>query len=295
MVIDKIRFGKTIDANSNIENIKNIENISKNLETKARKIRRYVINMIYEAKSGHPGGSLSCVDILTVLYFYKMRHNPLDPKWIDRDRFILSKGHAAPTLYAILAETGYFPIKELSSLRKIGSNLQGHSDIKVSGVEVSAGSLGQGLSIASGIALAGKLDKRDFKVYVLLGDGECDEGQIWEAAMFAKHYRLDNLIAIIDRNYFQIDGPTEDIMSIEPIMSKWIAFGWHTVQIDGNDILQIMDVLDRKDEINEKPTMIIAHTVKGKGVSFMERNNEFHGKAPNKEEMNIALQELRDM
>lgn len=268
--------------------------IINNLEKISRKIRRYVISMVYEAGSGHPGGSLSCVDILTVLYFYKMRHDPLRPKWDDRDRFILSKGHAAPTLYAILAESGYFPVEELSSLRKIGSRLQGHSDYRVPGIEVSSGSLGQGLSIASGIAYDGKLNKKDFKVYILLGDGECDEGQVWEAAMFASHYKLDNLVALIDRNYFQIDGYTENVMSLEPLASKWGAFGWDVVEINGNEIKDIINVLDSTDKIIGKPIMIIAHTVKGKGISFMENNNEFHGKAPNKEEMKMALQELKN-
>ena len=250
--------------------------------------------MIYEAGSGHPGGSLSCVDILTVLYFYKMKHDPLRPLWTDRDRFILSKGHAAPSLYAVLAESGYFPTDELLSLRKIGSKLQGHSDYRVLGVEISAGSLGQGLSAACGIAYDGKLDKKDFKVYVLLGDGECNEGQVWEAAMFASHYKLDNLVAIIDRNYFQIDGLTESVMHTEPFTSKWEAFGWHVIETDGNKIEDIIGALDSADKIKETPTVIIAHTIKGKGVTFMERNNDFHGRAPNNEEMKIALQELRD-
>jgi transketolase len=264
----------------------------KTLEEKARKIRRHVINMIYNAGSGHPGGSLSCVDIMTILYFHIMEHNPLDPKWKDRDRFILSKGHAAPSLYATLAESGYFPIEELSSLRKIGSMLQGHSDSRIPGVEVSSGSLGQGLSVASGIAYAGKLDKKDFKVYALLGDGECDEGQIWEAAMFAHHYRLDNLVAIIDRNHFQIDGSTESIMSIEPFAKKWEAFGWYVIETNGNNIKKMTDALERIKNIKDKPVAIIAHTIKGKGISFMENNNAFHGKSPSKEEMEIALREL---
>jgi len=266
--------------------------VIKGLEEKARKIRRHIINMIFEAGSGHPGGSLSCVDILTVLYFYTMRHNPLEPKWADRDRFILSKGHAAPALYAILAEAGYFSVKELKSLRKIGSMLQGHPDIIVPGVEISSGSLGQGLSIASGIALAGKLDRKDYRVYTLLGDGECDEGQVWEAAILASHYKLDKLTAIVDRNGLQIDGPTEKIMCLEPIVGKWKAFGWHVIEIDGNKMAEIMTALDEAKRISGKPTVIIAHTFKGKGVSFMEWINAFHGKALSKEEMKIALEEL---
>lgn len=276
------------------EDIKNLwdNECVKRLEEKAKIIRRHVINMIYQAGSGHVGGSLSLVDILTVLYLHIIRHDPSNPKWNDRDRFILSKGHAAPTLYATLAESDYFAVEELSSLRKIGSRLQGHSDCRVPGIEVSSGSLGQGLSIASGIALAGKIDNKDFKVYVILGDGECNEGQIWEAAMFASHYKLNNLIVIIDRNNFQIDGPTEKIMSLEPFDDKWISFGWNVIKINGNNIPEIIIGLNHTKIEKEKPTVIIANTTKGKGISFMESNNDFHGKAPNKEEMKIALQEL---
>ena len=262
------------------------------LEDKARKIRRHVINMIYVAGSGHPGGSLSCVDILTALYFHIMHHNPLEPEWTDRDRFILSKGHAAPALYATLAEAGYFPVGELPSLRKIESMLQGHPDRKVPGVEFSSGSLGQGLSIASGIALAGKLDKSVYRVYTLLGDGECDEGQVWEAAMLASHYKLDNLVAIIDRNGLQIDGLTEKIMRLEPLAGKWRAFGWHVIEIEGNKIEGIITALDEAKSIRGRPTAIIAHTFKGKGISFMEWIGAFHGRALNKEEMEKALEEL---
>ena len=265
----------------------------KRLEDKARKIRKHVINMIYEAGSGHPGGSLSCVDILTTLYFHTMNHNPLESEWTDRDRFILSKGHAAPALYAILAEAGYFPVEDLPSLRKMGSMLQGHPDNKVPGVEVSSGSLGQGLSIASGIALAGKLDKKVYSVYTLLGDGECDEGQVWEAAMLASHYKLDNLTAIVDRNGLQIDGLTEKIMRLEPIAGKWKAFGWHVIEIDGNKIGEIIAALDEANSTQGRPTAIIAHTFKGKGISFMEWINAFHGRALNKEEMEKALEELK--
>lgn len=249
--------------------------------------------MIYEAGSGHPGGSLSCVDILTSLYFNTMRHNPSEPEWDDRDRFILSKGHAAPALYAVLAEAGYFPVKKLHSLRKMGSMLQGHPDSKVPGVEVSSGSLGQGLSVACGIALAGKLDRKDYRVYTLLGDGECDEGQVWEAAILASHYKLDKLTAIVDRNGLQIDGPTEKIMCLEPMARKWKAFGWHVIEIDGNKMPEIVVALETKRV--SRPTVIIAHTFKGKGVSFMEGINAFHGKALSKEETKIALQELGGM
>jgi transketolase len=262
------------------------------LEDKARIIRKHVINMIYEAGSGHPGGALSCVDILTVLFFHTMRHNPTEPEWIDRDHFILSKGHAAPAIYAILAEAGYFPVEELLSLRKLGSRLQGHPDRKVPSIDISSGSLGQGLSIACGVALAYKLDKKDCRIYTLLGDGECDEGQVWEAAMLAAHYKLDNLTAIVDRNGLQIDGPTEKVMCLEPIAGKWEAFGWHVVEIDGNKIDEIIAALGEAQRILGKPTVVIAHTFKGKGISFMERINEFHGRAPSAEEMEIALQEL---
>lgn len=276
-----------------LENIPVIDiNFIKSLEEKAGKIRRHIINMIYEAGSGHPGGSLSCVDILTALYFYTMHHDPLKPSWTERDRFVLSKGHAAPALYAVLAEAGYFPIEELQTLRKMGSMLQGHPDNGVPGVEVSSGSLGQGLSIACGIALAGKLDRKNYRIYTLLGDGECDEGQIWEAAILASHYKLDRLTAIIDRNGLQIDGPTEKIMCLEPLAGKWKAFGWHVIDIDGNKMAEIATALDEAKSISGKPTVIIAHTFKGKGVSFMEWINAFHGKALSKEEVKIALQEL---
>ncbi len=264
----------------------------KSLEEKAERIRRHVINMIYEAGSGHPGGSLSCVDILTALYFHKLRHNPSKPEWTDRDRFVLSKGHAAPALYAALAEAGYFPVEKLRTLRKIGSMLQGHPDSRVPGIEVSSGSLGQGLSIASGLALAGKLDKKDYRVYTLLGDGECDEGQIWEAAILASHSKLDKLTAIVDRNGLQIDGPTEKIMCLEPLAGKWKAFGWYVIEIDGNKMEEIITALDEAENISGKPSVIIAHTFKGKGVSFMEWINAFHGKTLSDEEVKIALQEL---
>ena len=264
----------------------------KRLEEKAREIRRYALDMIYDAGSGHPGGSLSCVDIITALYFHTMHHNPSEPQWTDRDRFILSKGHAAPALYATLAMAGYFPVDELRSLRKIESMLQGHPDSKVPGVDVSSGSLGQGLSIASGIALVGKLDKRVYRVYTLLGDGECDEGQVWEAAMLASHCKLDNLITIVDRNGLQIDGLTEKIMRLEPIAGKWRAFGWHVIEIDGNEIGEIIAALNEARSIRGKPTAIVAHTFKGKGISFMEWINAFHGRALSKEAMEKALEEL---
>jgi len=263
------------------------------LENTAKQLRRHVIKMIATAGSGHPGGSLSAADIVTALYFNIMRHDPENPQWSDRDRFVLSKGHAAPILYAALAECGYFPVEELSTLRKLGSRLQGHTDrVLTPGVEMSAGSLGQGLSFGIGMALAGRLDKRDYRVYVLLGDGECEEGQIWEAAMLAPHFQVDNLTAIVDHNGIQLDGSCCDIMGLEPLGDKWRAFNWHVIEIDGHDIAQVLRALKKAGEIKGKPTVIIAHTVKGKGVSFMENNVAFHGKAPNPEQTEQALKEL---
>ncbi|MBI2075757.1 MAG: transketolase [Candidatus Aenigmarchaeota archaeon] len=260
------------------------------LEQTARQIRRHVIQMTYDAGSGHPGGSLSETDILTALYFYKMRYDPKNPEWPDRDRFVLSKGHGAPAFYAVLAEAGFFGLDELKNLRKINHLLQGHPSNETPGVEISSGSLGQGLSVANGIALAGKLDKKTYHVYVLLGDGELDEGQVWEAAMTAGHYKLDNITAIIDRNGIQQTGKTEKTKSLEPLAEKWKAFGWEVSEIDGHDIKEIMDALDEK--TTGKPHVIIANTVKGKGVSFMENDHEWHGRAPNKEEYEKAMREL---
>ncbi|OGN91266.1 MAG: transketolase [Chloroflexi bacterium RBG_13_50_10] len=263
------------------------------LEKMAKKLRRHVITMIATAGSGHPGGSLSAADIVTALYFKVMSHDSKNPQWPDRDRFVLSKGHAAPILYAALAECGYFPVEELSTLRKLGSRLQGHTDRTLTpGVEMSAGSLGQGLSYGIGMALAGRLDKRDYQVYVLLGDGECEEGQVWEAAMFAPHHGVDNLTAIVDHNDLQLDGRVCDIMGLEPLTDKWRAFNWHVLEINGHDIKEVLQALKKAREIKGKPTVIIAHTVKGKGVSFMEGNVDFHGKAPNPQETEQALKEL---
>ena len=263
------------------------------LERMAKQLRRHVITMIATAGSGHPGGSLSAADIVTTLYFKIMRHDPKNPQWLDRDRFILSKGHAAPVLYAALAECSYFTIDELSTLRKLDSRLQGHTDrLLTPGVEMSSGSLGQGLSFGIGIALAGKLDARDYQVYVLLGDGECDEGQIWEAAMAAAHYKIDNLTAIVDCNQIQLAGRTCDIMNLEPLADKWRSFNWHVLDINGHDINQILQATKKAKEIKQRPTVIIAHTIKGKGVSFMENNVDFHGKAPTPEETERALKEL---
>lgn len=262
------------------------------LKQKARNFRIDIIKMIYEAKAGHPGGSLSEIDILTALYFTKLRVDPKNPKDPDRDRFILSKGHACPGLYAVLSEKGFFPKKELQNFRKINSLLQGHTDIKIPGIEMSGGSLGMGLSFANGVALAGKLDKKSYKVYVMLGDGEVQEGEIWEAAMNASYHNLDNIIAILDRNKIQNDDFVKSTMEIEPLADKWKAFGWNVIKIDGHNFEEILNALNEADKNKEKPIIIIADTIKGKGISFMENNPEFHGKSPNEEEMKKALEEL---
>ncbi len=268
------------------------ENLIKEIKRKALEIRKWVIESVYRAGSGHPGGSLSIADVLACLYFHEMRHNPKDPKWPDRDRLVLSKGHAAPALYAALALAGYFPIEELKNLRKIGHFLQGHPCMKkVPGVDMSTGSLGHGLSVAVGMALAGKLDEKDYRVFAILGDGEVQEGEIWEAANTASHYKLDNLIAILDRNKLQIDGPTEEVMHLEPLPWRWQAFGWDVVEIDGHNVEEILDTF-HEIKLNEKPTIIIAHTIKGKGVSFMEGTLSFHGKPPSEEQYIRAMSEL---
>jgi len=266
------------------------------LKKMAKKLRCHVITMTATAGSGHPGGSLSAADIITTLYFKILHHDPKNPQWQDRDRFILSKGHAAPILYAALAESGYLPVAELATLRKLDSRLQGHTDRNLTpGVEMSSGSLGQGLSFSIGVALAAKLDHRDYKTYVLLSDGECDEGQTWEAAMSAAQFKLDSLTAIVDCNRIQLSGWTQDIMNLEPFAQKWQAFGWHTVDIDGHDFAQILAAFQEAGKIKTKPTVIIAHTIKGKGVSFMENNVAFHGKAPTPEEAERALKELKQI
>ncbi len=258
-----------------------------------KRLRRHIVTMIAKAGSGHPGGSLSAVEIITALYWRVLRHKPADPAWPGRDRFILSKGHAAPVLYAALAECGYFPLSELATLRKLGSHLQGHADrTHTPGVEMSSGSLGQGLSFAIGTALAGRLDKADWRVYALLSDGECDEGQTWEAAMAAAHFKVDNLTAIVDRNGIQLSGFNRDIMNLEPFKDKWAAFGWHVAEINGHDITQIIAAIDQAKQVKGQPSVIIARTVKGKSVSFMENNVDFHGKAPNAEQLEQALKEL---
>ncbi|MFC1982031.1 transketolase [Chloroflexota bacterium] len=265
----------------------------KEMEAIAKKLRRHIISMTGKAGSGHPGGSLSAVEIVTSLYFKVMRHNPVDPYWPDRDRFILSKGHAAPLLYAVLAECGYFPVEELPTLRQLGSRLQGHTDCTLTpGVEMSAGSLGQGLSFGIGTALAGRLNSQQYRVYVLLGDGECDEGQVWEAAMAAAHFKLDKLVAIVDNNGLQIDGWNRDVMNLEPFKEKWQAFGWHVIEVDGHDFNQLTNAFNQVKSIKGQPSVIIAHTIKGNGISFMENNVDFHGKVTTAAEMEIALKEL---
>lgn len=249
--------------------------------------------MLTEAGSGHPGGSLSCTDILTALYFKTLRHDPKNPKWPDRDRVILSKGHGAPALYAALAHAGYFPVKDLITLRKLGSPLQGHPDMRrLPGLEASTGSLGQGLSIGVGMALAGRLDKKDYYTYVIMSDGELDEGQTWEAAAFAAHHKMDHLVMILDYNKFQLDDSCKSILDMEPVVDKWKAFNWQVFEIDGHDMKALVETLEKVKKVSGKPSIIVAHTVKGKGVSFMENNNHYHGVAPTKEEAERALKEL---
>ncbi len=265
------------------------------LKEQARLLRIEILKMLTEAGSGHTGGSLSSADLVTALYFYKLRHRPSDPFWPERDRFILSKGHAAPLLYAVLAMTGYFDKALLKTLRKLGSPLQGHpSSRMLPGVEVSTGSLGQGLSVANGIALGLRLSNSPARVYCLMGDGELQEGQVWEAAMTASHYKIDNLCAIIDLNGLQIDGPISAVKNIEPVDKKWQAFGWNTIEIDGHNMSEIVDALDRAETLKGAPTVILARTVKGKGVSIFEGKVKYHGVAPTPEELEIALKELSD-
>lgn len=263
------------------------------LQEIAKQIRRNIIAMIAEANSGHPGGSLSAVEIMTYLYFQEMKVDPANPAWPERDRLVLSKGHAAPVLFSALAERGFFPREELLTFRKINSRLQGHPDMKKApGVDMSTGSLGQGISTAIGMALAGKLDKLDYRVFVLLGDGECQEGQVWEAAMAAGHYKLDNLVVFLDYNGLQIDGPCETVMSVAPLADKFRAFGWDVQEIDGHSFPQIAAALQQAKKVQGKPHMIVARTVKGKGVSFMENEVGWHGTPPSKEQAEQALAEL---
>ena len=262
------------------------------LEKMANEIRKDIVTAVHSAKSGHPGGSLSSADIFTYLYFEEMNVDPANPKWEDRDRFVLSKGHVAPGLYSTLAEKGYFPKEDLKTLRHTGSYLQGHPDMHIPGIDMSSGSLGQGVSVAVGMAAAGKYDKKDYRVYTLTGDGEIQEGQIWEAAMWAGHRKLDNLVVIVDNNNLQIDGSVEDVCSPYPIDKKFEAFNFHVINIDGNDFDQIRAAFKEARETKGMPTAIIAKTVKGKGVSFMENAAGWHGKAPNDEEYEIAMADL---
>ena len=266
----------------------------KELQEKAKELRKDIIEMIYRAKSGHPGGSLSIADIMAVLYWKEMNIDSKNPKDEKRDRFVLSKGHAAPVLYASLIEKGYASKELISTLRKWGSPLQGHPDMKkLSGVEMSTGSLGQGLSVANGMALSGKIYNNDYRVYTILGDGELQEGQVWEAAMTSAHYNLDNLVAIIDYNNLQIDGKVSDVMGVSPIADKFKAFNWNVIQIDGHNYEEIIKAFEEARTVKGKPTVIVAKTIKGKGVSFMENNAGFHGAAPNDEEYKKAMEELQ--
>ncbi len=258
-----------------------------------RTTRRQIIQMITAAKSGHPGGSLSSVEILVTLFFDKLRHDPNNPSWEDRDRFILSKGHAAPVYYSVLAQCGYTPADELNNLRKLGSVYQGHPDMRfIPALEASTGSLGQGLSIGLGMALAAKLDNSPSRTYVVLGDGEIQEGQIWEAAMFGAFHKVDNIVAIVDYNRIQLDGFVKDIMDLEPLTEKWKSFGWHVLDIDGHSIPALQAAYEEAEKTKGKPTCIVANSVKGKGVSFMEDNPKYHGVAPSQQEMETALQEI---
>ncbi len=266
----------------------------KTLAEHCRQTRRDIVTMTAAAGSGHPGGSLSSVELVVGLYHSKMRHRPEEPNWSDRDRFILSKGHVAPLLYSVLARTGYFSPEDLPTLRKLGSKLQGHPNMHMlPGLECSSGSLGQGLSIANGLALAAKLDGKGYRCYCLMGDGEIQEGQIWEAAMSSAHYKLDNVCALLDANGLQIDGRVEDVMGLEPLTDKWRSFGWHVIEIDGHDMEQVLKAYDEAAATKGKPSIIIAKTIKGKGVSYMENRAEWHSKVPNKDELAKALAELQ--
>ena len=266
----------------------------KNLEVLACKVRMGIVEGVHSAKAGHPGGSLSAADMFTYLYFKEMNIDPANPQWEDRDRFVLSKGHTAPGLYATLAHRGFFPVEDLLTLRHMGSYLQGHPNMRtVAGVDMSTGSLGQGISVAAGMALAGKHQKKDYRVYTLLGDGEIQEGQVWEACMLAAHYNLDNLCVIVDNNGLQIDGDIAKVMSPYPIVDKLVAFGFHVETIDAHDFDQIENALNVARTVKGKPTAIVMKSTKGKGVSFMENNAGWHGKAPNDAEFETAMTELR--
>jgi transketolase len=272
--------------------MKKTQNVEE-LQAIARTTRRQIIEMITAAKSGHPGGSLSAVEILVTLFFDVMNHDPSNPKWPDRDHVILSKGHACPVLYSVMAQTGYTPVDQLHTLHKLGSMYQGHPDVRfIPSLEASTGSLGEGLSVGIGMALAARLDGRPSRTFVILGDGESQEGQIWEAAMFAPFHKVDNLVCIVDYNKIQLDGFVKDIMDLEPLADKWRAFGWNVLDIDGHSIPALQKAFANAGSTKGKPTCIIANTVKGKGVSFMENNPKYHGVAPSQQEMELALQEI---
>ena len=263
------------------------------LKQKAKELRKEIIEMVYRAQSGHPGGSLSEIDVLVALYYHKLRIDPKNPGLENRDRFILSKGHASPGIYAVLADKGYFPKSEFEGFRKINRMLQGHPELSTPGIEFAGGSLGQGISFSLGVAIAGKLDKKDYKVYAMIGDGESQEGIVWEATMAAAYHKLDNLIVILDKNQVQETGKTKEVMDIGDVKSKWKAFGWNVIEINGHDMQQIVSALDKASKLkNKKPTIIVSNTIKGKGVSFMELNYKFHGKAPNEEEYKKAIEEI---
>ncbi|MBK8479781.1 MAG: transketolase [Proteobacteria bacterium] len=271
-----------------------LEELVRTLEAKAPRYRVDIVEMIAAAGSGHPGGSLSLIDLISTLYHHALRQRPDEPLWLDRDRLVLSKGHGVPAQYAVMADLGYFPREMLWTLRQLGSPLQGHPcRTWLPGIEASTGSLGQGLSVAQGIALAGKLDKSAWRVYCVMGDGETQEGQVWEAALSAAKFKLDNLTVILDFNKLQIDGFTRDVMNLEPLADKWRAFGWHVITIDGHNYRQIIAALDQARQVQGRPTYIIAHTIKGKGVSFMEERASWHGVAPTRDEADRAIGELR--
>lgn len=259
----------------------------------SKTVRRHIVKMITAAKSGHPGGSLSAVEILVTLYWDAMNHDPQNPHWADRDRFVLGKGHAAPVLYSVMAECGYTPVETLDTLRQLGSIYQGHPDVRfIPALEASTGSLGQGLSLGCGMAFAARLNGSPSRTYVVLGDGESQEGQVWESAMFAPFHKLDNLVCIIDYNKIQLDGFVKDIMDLSPLAAKWSSFGWHVIDLDGHDIPALQKAWAEAKATKGKPTCIVANTVKGKGVSFMEDNPKFHGTAPTPQELELALKEL---
>jgi len=264
-----------------------------NLKQKAKELRKDILTMIYKAQSGHPGGSLSAIDVMVGLYYYKLKIDPKNPMWQDRDRFVLSKGHCSPAIYAVLADKGFFPKSELDGYRQINRMLQGHPELNTPGIDFAGGALGQGICFSVGISLACRLDKKNSKVYCMIGDGESQEGAVWEASMASVFHKLDNLVVILDKNQVQQTGKTKDIMDIGNVALKWKAFGWNVIDINGHDMVQIVKSLDKASKLNnKKPTIIISNTIKGKGVSFMELNFKFHGKAPNDEEYKKAIEEI---